>query len=137
MRLIDADKIECLSLEGVTAYGAKLEIDAQPTINPNELQIVKELRKKLDRYEKAEQEGRSMVIPDKSHDLNYDEEAWEKDILPCSDCDFQSICRYFNSVKRIDYPKDIFNVNITCKIKSKYKMLNVGAECYDLVCYED
>lgn len=38
-------------------------INSQPTINPESLPIVQELRKKLARYEKAEQENRLIELP--------------------------------------------------------------------------
>lgn len=99
LRLINANTIDPLSLEGVTAYGAKTEIDSQPTIDPEDLPIVKELREELERiklvcknwetqwngeyqmrrtmeakltqYEQAEAEGRLVVLPCKVGDCVY------------------------------------------------------------------
>lgn len=62
MRLIDADALketvhkDFKSLVGVMF--SDIAIDSSPTINPEDLTIVKELREKLARYEQAEKEGR-------------------------------------------------------------------------------
>lgn len=86
-----------------------LETKLNATIDPETLPIVRELReklqaaerdsqhwkkmydqadsacvisdKKLSWYEKAEQEGRLVVVPDKLYDLLYDEEAPEKSYI--------------------------------------------------------
>lgn len=34
--------------------------------------------------------------------------------LPCADCALEDICRYANSIKRIDFNSEIFNITITC-----------------------
>lgn len=49
------------------------------------------------------------------------DEAWEAK-LPCSNCDIKDVCRYFNTIKRIDYPSEVFDLKVTCKIKSKYRV---------------
>lgn len=46
---------------------------------------------------------------------------WEKK-LPCANCPISSICKYANVVKRVDYPKDIFDVTVTCKIRDNYSV---------------
>jgi len=37
--------------------------------------------------------------------------------MPCKDCKLSPICRYVGTFKRINYDKDVFNVEITCKLK--------------------
>lgn len=61
-RLIDANAAK-EELELDYAYAAAKLIDNVPTIDPETLPIVRELREKLARYEKAEKEGRMMIIP--------------------------------------------------------------------------
>ena len=39
-------------------------VDSAPTVDPETIPIVKELRDKLARYEKAEQEGRLKILPE-------------------------------------------------------------------------
>lgn len=72
MRLFDADEI-IRNVDGLEVEGGSLRargiarkvinhiadwLREQPTIDPETLPIVRELREKLSRYEKAEQEGR-------------------------------------------------------------------------------
>lgn len=47
------------------------------------------------------------------------DEAWESK-LPCQNCAIKDVCRYCNAVKRTDYPPDVFDVTVTCKIADKY-----------------
>lgn len=69
-RLIDANKIDPSEVfvgESDFAKECRQGVDVllayQPTIDPKTLPIVKELREKLARYEKAEQEGRLIKLP--------------------------------------------------------------------------
>lgn len=50
------------------------------------------------------------------------QKEWEQ-TLPCATCELTNICRYANVVKRIDYPKDVFNISITCKLQKEYKVV--------------
>lgn len=43
-----------------------------------------------------------------------------KSKLPCASCSIASICKYANIVGRINYPSDVFNISIECKISNKY-----------------
>lgn len=52
-----------------------------PTIDSETLPIVRELRAKLARYEKAEAEGRLVIVPEKLYDLVYDELAPDKSYI--------------------------------------------------------
>lgn len=64
MRIIDADRIDKNVVWLKTANDMfRDEIDRQPTIDPETLPIVKELREKLSRYEQAEREGRLVELP--------------------------------------------------------------------------
>ncbi len=71
-RLIDADALnkrfeklkEGVSLiDAVFLNGAMSAVDNSPTIDPETLPIVQDLRAKLERYEQAEQDGRFFVMP--------------------------------------------------------------------------
>ena len=64
---------------------------------------------------------RGMRTSDHDKRINELDEAWAK-AMPCHDCQIKDVCRYCNAVKRIDYPPDIFNLSVTCRIKSKYKV---------------
>lgn len=48
------------------------------------------------------------------------QENWEKR-LPCSSCQLVEMCKYAHTVRRVDYPSDIFEVTVTCKIQNNYK----------------
>lgn len=48
------------------------------------------------------------------------QKQWEV-LLPCKDCQVSQICRYKNVPKRIDYPADIFSIEVSCKIRDNYK----------------
>ena len=41
--------------------------------------------------------------------------------MPCLHCGMSEFCKYANIIKRIDFPEDIFNVTIVCKLREKYK----------------
>lgn len=45
---------------------------------------------------------------------------WEN-LMPCATCCIEDVCRYKNVIKRIDYPADVFSVNVGCKIKNNYR----------------
>lgn len=46
--------------------------------------------------------------------------------LPCSRCPVASICKYRGAIKRVDYPPDVFDLNITCKISHKYTIADLN-----------
>lgn len=48
------------------------------------------------------------------------DKEWDEN-LPCSTCDMADICRFRRAVKRIDYPGEVFDIKVTCKIKSGYR----------------
>jgi len=50
------------------------------------------------------------------------------DNFPCRECEIENVCRYNDAVKRIDYPSDVFDVSVTCKIKQKYNSTNIKEE---------
>lgn len=76
-RLIDADAMNPYDIcnksciDGVATLRGWVAL--QPTIDPETLPIVKELREKLARYEQAEAERRLAICPDKLYDLMFDE----------------------------------------------------------------
>lgn len=42
-------------------------------------------------------------------------------LMPCGECKINEMCKYVNSIKYVDYNKDIFNIEIKCNkiIKEK------------------
>lgn len=46
-------------------------------------------------------------------------------------CEMSSICRYNKAVRRIDYPADIFDINVTCKISGEYSKKPYEGGPYD------
>lgn len=52
---------------------------------------------------------------------------WDKS-MPCSNCNISQICKFKNVIRRIDYPEDIFDVKITCKIKQNYAVFANGSD---------
>lgn len=72
-RLVDANAIELHRVTHDMGGYADLDdveeyIGSLPPIDPETIPIVKELREKLARYEKAEKEGRLVVVPEPSDD---------------------------------------------------------------------
>lgn len=63
--------------------------------------------------------GRGMKMSDRDKRISELDEAWEAN-LPCRNCAINDVCRYCNAVKRTDYPPDVFEVTITCKIAGQY-----------------
>lgn len=51
------------------------------------------------------------------------QKVWEK-CLPCYNCHLKGICKYAFTLKRVDYPSDVFGISITCKVKDNYKAVN-------------
>lgn len=51
------------------------------------------------------------------------QKEWEK-CSPCYNCHLKGICKYAFTIKRVDYPSDVFGISITCKIKDNYKAVN-------------
>lgn len=84
-RIVDANRFDPFDI----CDKARIDIAAtlrgwvalQPTIDPETLPIVQELKAKLARYEQAENEGRLVIVPDKLYDLLYDEAAPEKSYI--------------------------------------------------------
>lgn len=48
---------------------------------------------------------------------------WERS-LPCWGCHLKGMCKYAFTIRRVDYPSDVFGVSIICKIKDNYKAVN-------------
>lgn len=46
------------------------------------------------------------------------------ELLPCNTCAISDICKYNKAVKRIDYPHDIFDISVNCKITEQYGKKN-------------
>lgn len=70
MKLIDANKVDpsevfcgSSSLATDVRNGVDVLLSYQPTIDPETLPIVQELREKLARYERLEAEGRIKILP--------------------------------------------------------------------------
>lgn len=45
---------------------------------------------------------------------------WETS-MPCLDCKIAEVCKYKNIIKRPDYPSEVFDVVVICKLKDAYK----------------
>ena len=41
------------------------------------------------------------------------------ELMPCKDCKLTQICKYFNSIKRLDYDPEIFTISISCKSQQR------------------
>lgn len=63
LRLIDANAFQAKMKKTNRYFSVVYDLEEMPTIDPETLPIVKELRAKLADYEQAEQKGRLMVLP--------------------------------------------------------------------------
>lgn len=52
------------------------------------------------------------------------------ELMPCKDCKLTQICKYFNSIKRLDYDPEIFTISISCKSQQRKEDDSNGPECY-------
>lgn len=52
------------------------------------------------------------------------------ELMPCKDCKLTQICKYFNSIKRLDYDPEIFTISISCKSQQRKGDDSNGPERY-------
>ena len=52
------------------------------------------------------------------------------ELMPCKDCKLTQICKYFNSIKRLDYDPEIFTISISCKSQQRKEDDSNGPERY-------
>ena len=45
------------------------------------------------------------------------QEKFNEEMMPCRGCVHTRICRYFNSIKRLDYDPEIFTISISCNMR--------------------
>lgn len=107
-RLIGAEQAK-ETLEHDYAYAAAELLDEVPTIDPETLPIVQELREKLERYETAEQEGRlvefSCEIGTYVFSIRYD----TKQVYECKVVGF-TISEYGTTMKMFIFEDDRFTI---------------------------
>lgn len=68
-----------------------------------------------------------MKMSDRDKRIAELDEAWEAK-LPCRNCAIKTVCKYCNAVKRTDYPPEVFDVTITCKIAHRYMRADLNAQ---------
>lgn len=53
----------------------------------------------------------------KNDDCNDElQEIWEEE-MPCATCSINDMCKYYNKIKRIDFNRQIFKIDISCSRK--------------------
>lgn len=52
------------------------------------------------------------------------DKEWQRDVMPCHDCEIKDICKYANTIRRADYNPEVFEVKVTCNIQHKYREVN-------------
>lgn len=55
------------------------------------------------------------IISKEEREANLQKE-WE-DKMPCNGCALTGICKFYNSIKRLDFNKEIFSIEISCNKK--------------------
>jgi len=40
--------------------------------------------------------------------------------MPCASCSIKDVCKYRNTIRKVDYNPEVFSIRVQCKIKCNY-----------------